>query len=190
MIAPFGGHDMRSTTTLVLALVLAVIACGGETANLTPAVAAPSAGSVSLEKSPDSGQVDRVGPDDGALKPDGNKDLSFVVNADGPVAAIFLVSVDDQSKPNGEFQADTIVGSNESPKELGAKPGKGTSGLGVFEGDKMLNAADGSLTAIGAGPHRVVVYVASNGAIHTGTKLRVYVQRPDKSLVAGGTVTN
>ena len=43
------------------------------------------------------------------------------------------------------------VGQAESPKELGAKPGSGTSGLGVVEGEKMLNAADGSLGELGPG---------------------------------------
>jgi len=75
-----------------------------------------------------------------------------------------------------------------TPLELGAKPGNGTSGLGVVESDKMLNAKDGSLE-VGAGPHRFTLYVAPSPAA-AGTKLRVYVQRPDKSLVAGGTVTN
>jgi hypothetical protein len=180
---------MRSTGTLVLALSLA--ACGGDAASaMPPNLAAPGTTSASLAKSPDSGQVDRVGPDDGALKPDGVKDLSFVVSVDGPVSAIFLVTVDDQGKPNGEFQADTLIGSSTSPSELGAKPGKGTSGLGIAEGDKMLNAADGSLGELGAGPHKVTVYVAPSPALRAGTKVRVYVQRPDKSLVAGGTATN
>lgn len=180
---------MRSTITFVLAMCLA--ACGGEGASVPPSkLGTAEAASASLEKSPDSGQVDRVGPDDGALKPDGIKDLSFVVKVDGPVSAMFLVAVDDHGKPTGDFQADTLVGAMESPKELGAKPGKGTSGLGISEGEKLVNAADGSLTELGAGPHQVTVYVAPAPSVKAGTKLRIYVQRPDKSLVAGGTVTN
>lgn len=180
---------MRSTITLLVSLCLA--ACGGESASVTPTkVGTSETASASLKKLPDSGQVDRVGPDDGALKPDGIKDLSFVVKVDGPVAAMFLVAVDDQGKPTGDFQADTLVGANEGPKELGAKPGNGTSGLGIAESEKMVNAADGSLTELGAGPHKLTVYVAPAPSVKTGTKLRIYVQRPDKSLVAGGTVTN
>ncbi len=67
---------MRSTIALALPILLA--ACGGESASATaPKVAAAETTSASLEKAPDSGQVDRVGPDDGALKPDGIKDLSL-----------------------------------------------------------------------------------------------------------------
>src|SRR4051812_22004865 len=59
-----------------------------------------------------------------------------------------------------QYQPDTLVGQTESPEELGAKPGRGTSGLGVVEGDKMLNAADGSLSELGPGMHRLLLYVA------------------------------
>ncbi len=100
------------------------------------------------------------------------------------------MSVDDGGTPTGAFQADTLVGSAESPPELGVKPGSGTSGIGVLEGDKLLNAKDGSLPELGPGPHRLTLYVAPSPAIAAGTKLRLYLQRPDKSLVAGATVTN
>jgi hypothetical protein len=109
---------------------------------------------------------------------------------DGPIATLFLVGVDESGKPTGAFQADTLVGESESPTELGAKPGSGTSGLGVFEGDKALNAKDGSLDAVGAGPHRLTLYVAPSAAVAPGAQLRVYAQRPDKSLIAGATVSN
>jgi hypothetical protein len=174
---------------------LVVGACGGEAAPAMPAttpssvVAATTTGAT-LEKSPDSGQVDRVGPDDGALRPDGVKDLSFVTQVDGPIAAVFLVSVDDKGAPNGQYQADTLVGDVTSPTELGARPGSGTSGLGVTEGDKLLNAKDGSLPALAPGPHRLTLYVATTATLKPGVKLRVYVQRPDKTLISGATLTN
>jgi hypothetical protein len=177
---------MRIACALV---VMGMIGCAGSPTATPSSGSAASGSAPTLEKSPDSGQVDRVGPSDGALGPDGTNDLAFVAQADGPISAIFLVGVDDGGKPTGTFQADTLVGATESPPELGAKPGNGTSGLGVVESDKMLNAKDGSLEELGAGPHRFTLYIAPSPAV-AGTKLRVYLQRPDKSLVAGGTVTN
>lgn len=175
-----------------LAAAVLVGACGGE-ATAVPA-AAPSAAisttSATLEKSPDSGQVDRVGADDGALRPDGVKDLSFVTRVEGPIAAIFLASVDEHGKPTGHYLADTLVGDQAGPQELSARPGGTTSGIGVAEGEKMLNTKDGSLPAIGAGPHRLTLYVAESATLTPGTKLRVYLQRPDKSLVTSTTLTN
>ena len=183
-----------------LAASVLVGACGGEAASATPATA-PSgplsppravAGTTAatLEKSPDSGQVDRVGPDDGALRPDGVKDLSFVTQVEGPIAAVFLASVDEQGAPTGHYLADTLVGDQAGPKELAGRPGGTTSGIGVFENDKMLNGPDGSLAGLGAGAHRLTLYVAATATLKPGTKLRVYLQRPDKTLIGGATLTN
>jgi len=185
---------MRVGSSSSLAAALLVGACGGEAASVPAAAPSPGLAATTtagtLERSPDSGQVDRVGADDGALHPDGVKDLSFVTHIEGPVTAVFLASVDDQGKPTGQYQADTLVGDTLGPSELGAKPGSGTSGLGVAEGDRMLNAKDGSLPPLGAGPHRLTLYVAESATLRSAKKLRVYVQRPDRSLVAGGTLTN
>ena len=170
-------------------LVMGMIGCAGTPPTHVEAPATQAA-TFTLAKSPDSGQVDRVGPSDGALGPDGTNDLGFITQVDGPIAALFLVGVDESGKPLGTFQADTLVGAAESPEEFGAKPGSGTSGLGVFEGEKALNTKDGALEAIGAGPHSLTLYIAPSAAIAAGTKLRVYAQRPDKSLVAGDTVTD
>ena len=131
-----------------------------------------------------------MGAADGSLVPDGTNDVSFVSEVEGPIGAVFLVSVDANGAPTGQYQADTLVGATESPKELGAKPGSGTSGLGVVEGDKLLNAADGSLGVIGPGKHHFVLYVAPSDGLKPGTLVRVYVQRPDNALLAGGTITN
>jgi hypothetical protein len=183
---------MRVRWLGLAALLLPTAACGAEGATAPPVTApAPSlTGAMTLERSPDSGQVDRVGADDGALHADGVKDLSFVMQVDGPLVSVFLVSVDDQGKPTGQYQADTLVGDAIGPAELGAKPGSGTSGLGVAEGDKMLNKQDGSLPPLAAGLHRLTLYVADSATLKSAKKLRVYVQRPDQSLVAGGTLAN
>jgi hypothetical protein len=173
-------------------LVLSLSACAGNAPPVeapSPAATGDSAGAT-LGKAPDSGKVDRVGAADGSLTPDGTNDLSFVSEVDGAIAALFLLSVDESGAPTGQYQADTLVGQAESPKELGAKPGSGTSGLGVVEGEKMLNAKDGSLGEVGPGMHRLVLYVAPAPGLQAGTRLRLYVQRPDKTLIAGATTTN
>jgi len=183
-------------TWLLFSFLFACGACGGEAAAPPSAPASPglapsvTAGVMTLERSPDSGQVDRVGADDGALYPDGVKDLAFVVQVEGPLTSLFLVSVDEQGKPTGLYQADTLVGDALGPVELGAKPGSGTSGLGVAESGRMLNAKDGSLPPLGAGPHRLTLYVAESATLRSAKKLRVYVQRSDRGLVAGGMLTN
>jgi hypothetical protein len=174
------------------AAFLLVVGCGGTSQPLAaapsdPAVAA--AGGGSLERAPDSGQVDRVGSSDGALQPDGTNDLGFVARIEGPVVAAFLVTVDDKGTPDGKFQADTLVDQNESPKELGAKQGNKTAGLGVVEDGKVLNAPNGSLPELAAGTHRLGLYISPAPEIQAGTRLRVYTQKPGRELVAWGTVT-
>ena len=176
---------MRTVTVVLVGLVS--FACGA---------CAPSPGSptsttrATIERSPDSGQVDRVGAADGALAPDGNKDLAFRCQVAGPITALFLVTVDESGNPTGAFQADTLVGAAESPRELGAKPGAGTIGLGVSEGNRLLNVPDGSLPLLGAGIHDLVLYVAAPDTVQVGTRLRLFVMRPDTSVLAGGMVTN
>ena len=170
-------------------LVLAGLGCGGGSGAgaKAPVLAADAP---TFETAPDSGKVDRVGSQDGEFTPDGTNDLAFVSKATGPIAAIFIATVDASGTPTGEYQADTLVGNTESPKELGAKPGMVTRGLAVFEGDKLQNATDGSLSAIGAGPHTLTLYCAPSEALKPGTKLRVYIRRPDDTLVGGAMVSN
>jgi hypothetical protein len=171
-----------------LAVASLAVGCAGSP---TPEPAAPVAETVTTESAPtlvksaDSEQVDRVGTSDGALAPDGVKDIGLTLTVDGPVEAIFVVAVDASGAPSGVFQADTLVGNSESPRELGAKPGAGTSGLGVFDADKLLNSNDGSLTPLAAGAHRLTLYLSPPPSLAAGKQLRVYVQRPDKSLVTG-----
>ena len=59
---------MRASIVLLAGVLL--IACGGGAAEPVTPAGVPTTGAT-LEKSPDSGQVDRVGAADGALKPDG-----------------------------------------------------------------------------------------------------------------------
>src|SRR4051812_25640519 len=101
---------MRRACFLVIA---AMLGCAGGPPPVSEAALAVPGAVPTLEKSPDSGQVDRVGASDGALSADGTNDLGFVVTVEGPVAALFLVGVDDSGAPLGSFQADTLVGEAE-----------------------------------------------------------------------------
>ena len=179
-------RQMRACTVVLVSLLSC--ACGGAAAS---ANAPTSTVRATIERSPDSGKVDRVGAADGALAPDGNSDLAFRCVVDGPVTALFLATVDETGNPTGAFQADTLVGAAESPRELGARSGGGTLGLGVTENDQLLNAPDGSLAPLGAGPHQLVLYVAaSDDTVPIGTRLRLFVMRPNTTVLAGGMVTN
>lgn len=172
-----------------LSVTTMMMACAGPPPPST-ASTPPSVTAATLDRARDSEQVDRVGPEDGALRPDGIRDFSFTTRVDGPVAAIFLVTVDEHRVPDGKFQADTLVGDAASPPELGKKAGKVTSGLAVFEGDRMLNADDGSMPALSAGPHTLSLYVAPNPGLGAASRLRIYVMRPDKSLAPGSTLAS
>jgi hypothetical protein len=131
-----------------------------------------------------SGKVDKVGSQDAALKPDGVKDVVFDVEMEGPAVAFVIVSVNPTGQPDGAFSADTYVGSQTPPSEASVemKPGKETSGIVVYENDKVLNAKDGSLGQLGAGPHKLVLYVSSKGAPLKGS-FRAYAIFDDKSVV-------
>ena len=201
---------MRSHLALALALALGAalapgtLACGpaasspasnptnaaAPTAPTAPKAATPTDLTVTLEKSPESGKADKVGPNDGPLRPDGVEDYAFTASVDGPIAALFLVGVDEHGLPTGQFQADTLVANQERPEELGEMRGSATAGLGVFEGDKVLNGADGALPALTAAKRRLTLYVAKALELQPGMRLRLYVLRPAQSLVAGVTLTN
>lgn len=181
------GVDLRLAATMSAAFALASAACGGPA---TPGAVPAAGAAATLERSPDSGQVDHVGAADGALAPDGINDLAFTSEVDGPLTALFLVTVDDQGKPTGQFHADTLVGQDEGPRLLGSKLGGQTSGIGVFDGGRLLNGADGALPQLGAAHRRLTLYVAPSPAVRSGTKLRVYVLRPDRTVAAGSILTN
>lgn len=141
--------------------------------------------------SPESGKADKVGGSDGALKPDSAPDLVFNADVEGPIAAVFLISTNANGDPNGEYQADSIIGLGEFPKDfpLAVRAGMLTAGIGVWEGERMVNKADGSLEPIGPGPHRLTIYVASTGVLQPGSSsVRLYVMRPDKTVNRGPVV--
>ncbi len=136
-------------------------------------------------KTADSMKVDKVGGSDGALKPDGNMDAAYSVEIDGPVTALFVLSSDASGAPNGEYDADTLVGGQDIPKEIGVTlKGHNTAGLGVFEGDKLVSAADGSLN-LPAGKHKLTVYFANTGVLAPGASVVIFAQGGDKTVTKG-----
>ena len=43
---------------------------------------------------------------------------------------------------------------------------------------------------LAAGAHRLTLYVAESATLKSARKLRIYVQRADRSVVAGGMLAN
>ena len=172
-----------------LLFATAIAGCaGGAVSEPRAASNATPARVVAVSMAADSSKVDKVGASDGALQPDGTPDLAVRVELEGPITALFLVGTDANGEPSGKFQADTLIGQEEMPKELSvAQTGKATAGLAVFEGERLLNKPDGSLPPLAGGPHTVTLYV--NAASVTGdTGLRVYALGPDKRLTAGSVI--
>jgi hypothetical protein len=175
--------------TVFVALVL--VGCGGGGADTsTGGATAPTATTgataatpgLTIAWSPDNRKADKIGPDDGATKPDGKPDVVVSAEVQGPAKALFIATVTGKGEPTGDYQADTLVRDEELPVELSlAGPsGKTTSGLVAYEDGKMLNAADGSLRDLAAGAHKLTIHIVDHAAIKDG--IRLYVQRPDGSL--------
>lgn len=155
-------------------------------ASTTAAPPAPPKGSFqAFARATNFDKVDKVGKGDGAFKPDGVKDLVFDVEFEGPATAFIVVSTDGEGLPNGEFNADTFVGGEHLPREMGANlnEGKYTAGVGVYEGDKLLNAKDGSIAALAEGRHKLTFYVSSKDAPKTGPFKAIAVFA-DKSIAS------
>lgn len=168
-----------------LLLVVAGCAGGGAGDGAGPAVPtgpANTAGGIAFSFSPDSRQVDKVGIHDGALAPDGTKDVVCWAEVEGPATALFVAAVTNKGEPTGDFQADTLVGSEPLPIDLSLAGATGTesAGLFVFEGDKLLNTPDGALRPLGAGRHRLTLYMNDHPAIQGG--IRLFVLHADGSV--------
>jgi len=172
--------------------VSSVIGCGGSSppanAPASSGVEVHSSGAsiISLQISPDSLRVDKVGGRDGYIYPDGLLDLAFNVEVTGPISAFFLLSTDERGEPNGFFRTNTMVATEEAPKEFGGtlELGRMTPGLGVFENGKPINRDNGSIN-IGPGRHSLVFYTANPGSLSSGRHLRLYGVLADKSVIKG-----
>jgi hypothetical protein len=157
--------------------------------------AAPAAGTgpaeeakvLSFERSKEFGKLDKVGKEDGKLSPDGSKDAVFTLKVSGGVDALFVATVDKKGDSLGEFQADTLVGSQTQPNELAvAKAGKLTQGIAVYDGEKMVNRPDGSISgAVTSGERTLTLYIDAATLLKAGKSVRVWIQMTDHTVVAG-----
>ncbi len=183
-------------SSFVVALALA--GCGGGGATTAPATASTQATSaatgplaiLSFAKAPESGTVDKVGTVDGNFTPDQTPDLVFDITVQGPVKALFVVTVDKQGAPNKKYRADTLVKDQEAPEELGGmlEQGSFSGGIGVYENGKIVNDGDGSLDAVRPGTHTFKIFVNRVESLGTGGHVRAYVTGPDGKPVASPVV--
>jgi hypothetical protein len=134
---------------------------------------------VAFAVSPENLVVDKVGLRDGYQRPDGNRDLAFTTTIQGPVDAIFVVSTNQKGEPGYGLRADTLVGSEEIPSELGGviDTGKMTVGIGIVESGtaKFLNGESGSIR-LGAGVHNLTLYIPNTATLQAGSFVRLYVK--------------
>jgi hypothetical protein len=128
--------------------------------------------------------VDSIGMRDGAVKPDGSRDHVFTAVIDGPVEALFLVEVNQKGEPIYGFRADTLVGTQDLPRELGGvvDTGKMTIGVGVVENNKFVNEDSGTVV-LGEGHHVLKLYAPNTNLLAAGDFVRLYVRSPDGGIV-------
>ena len=160
------------------------VAAGPASPAATAAATTAATKIVSFAVSAENLNVDKVGLRDGYQRPDGNRDLAFTATIQGPIDALFLVSTNQKGEPGYGLRADTLVGNEEIPAELGGviDTGKMTVGVGVSEagGTKFLNADNGSIH-LGDGMHVLSLYVPNTATLQPGSFVRLYVK-------AGGTL--
>lgn len=188
---------MIPSPSSVLAFVLgaALVACSSKPGAATPATTTTAkstgpAGKTTITAfavSPENLAVDRVGLRDGYQKPDGNRDLAFTATIQGPVDAIFIVSTNQKGDPGYGLRADTLIGSEEIPAELGGviDTGKMTVGIGIAapNSGRFMNEDNGSIH-LGDGVHVLSLYVPNTATLQAGSYVRMYV-KAGGVLVAG-----
>ena len=174
-------------------LGIVLMACGGgddtgggaKNPNDVKTTSGQPAALTGFAKRDDTLKVDKIGPSDGALKPDGKMDASFDVTVRGPVISLLIDSADDD-----KWQWDTYTKVNDVPAAMHAfAPGGALTGqIGIFEGDKLLNKEDGSFALTDNAEHKLTVYVSDTGAFVAGAKFKVYAETPDHKIVEGPVV--
>jgi hypothetical protein len=149
------------------------------TAAKTTTAASATTKVVAFSVSPENLNVDRVGLRDGYQRPDGNRDLAFNTTIQGPIDALFVVSTNQKGEPGYGLRADTLVGSEEIPPELGGviDTGKMTVGIGITElgGTKFVNGENGSIH-LGDGIHNLALYIPNTATLQGGSFVRIYVK--------------
>jgi Ethanolamine utilization protein EutJ (predicted chaperonin) len=109
----------------------------------------------------------------------------FLATIDGPADALFVVEVNQKGEPVYGFRADSVIGAEDLPRELGGvvDTGRMTTGIGVVEDGKFVNADSGAVT-LGAGLHHIKIYAPNTNLQVAGDFVRLYVRAPDGPLVA------
>src|SRR4029077_13833339 len=122
--------------------------------------------------------VDKVAMRDGGIRPDGNRDHVFRATVGGPAEALFLVTTSDKGDPHYGFRADTIVGHEELPSELGnvVDVGRLTVWIAVVENGRFINGEGGTLGSLPKGAHDLKLYVPNTGNLSAGSHLRLYAR--------------
>ncbi len=135
-------------------------------------------------------QIDKIGMKDGQLRPDGNRDHAFNATIDGPFDAVFIVEVNQKGEPVYGYRADSLVGSEELPRELGGVIDTGTMtiGMAVSENGKFVNGESGSVS-LAAGIHQIKIYAPNTNTLVAGDFVRIYVRTASGALVAGPIAT-
>jgi hypothetical protein len=135
--------------------------------------------------------VDKISMKDGNIHSDGNRDHVFTATVEGPVDALYLVTVDDKGAPIHGFRADTVSGHVELPQELAAAGqvdvGRMTVWIAVVENNRFINEESGSVK-LAAGPHVLRLYVPNTGTLRPNSHLRLYGRAPNGAIVGGPTV--
>lgn len=127
--------------------------------------------------------VDKVGMRDGSLRPDGNRDHAFSATIDGPFDALFIVETNAKGEPVYGYRADTLVGGQDLPQDLGGviDTGNMTVGIGVVENGRFLNGESGEVNA-GRGLHDLTLYSPNTAALQAGDFVRLYVRGSNGGL--------
>lgn len=148
-------------------------------------------GGATAAAAPDSMKADKVKDEGGPIGSDGHPDGAISLTVDGPVVGIVLLTVDNDGKPEGGQQWDTYNGDEKVPPSINAPfaVGEPTWQLGVFEGGKLQNTAEGSLKPLGDGKHMLTLYAGDSGNFDKSHHLAVYVERPDHSVVRSNLFT-
>ncbi len=140
---------------------------------------------------PENLNVDKIGMKEGAISPDGNRDLVFTATVEGPADAIYVVTTDEKGSPVHGFRADTIGGAEELPKELAAAGqvdiGRLTVWIATVENNHFVND-DGGRLKLAPGPHVLKLYVPNTNTLRPGSHLRLYARAPGGAIVGGPVV--
>lgn len=155
-----------------------------------PVVDESTASITSFAVAPNNLSVDVIGMREGAVVPDGNRDLAFTTTLRGPIDALFLIACTERGEPLHHFRADTISGHEEWPEELGSiiEVGRLTEWIALVENGKFVNQRNGRI-ALDGDPHTLELYVPNTGMLRGGSYLRLYARLPSGKLIDGPVVS-